>query len=325
VNQLNNENLNSFYASPGFTGGVLLPNMFDRLVLLLNSISIICTVFIFYLYQRQKINVMLRTCCATVLLKNFVIFSGVFVNRESGQPLFQAALISYCSVCIHAHLSLMMLNNCIMALGWQKKVFKSSFCKTWMFILIAFLYPTIPCLMIATTLLTDFHLRTIEVGSFINVVSDEYGIYTSCHCALFFIPGIFCAYYLLYRILKSRVKLGKFTSQIGKRELLQYSFAISLYFLYGLVSLIPYSKARIMAEAFIDSSPISTKQSIVHVFSSSFGILIFVMYGFSSSAKKEYTKMYSLLRKKNHLTSRRMSTVPLIEQSSNNNTATNYK
>ena len=313
--------------------------MFDRLVLLLNSISVICAAFILYLYQRQKINVMLRTCCATVLLKSFVIFLGTFVDRKAtGQPLFQATLISYCSVCIHAHLSLMMLNNCIMALGWQKKVFKSSFCKTWMFILISFLYPTIPCLMIATTLLTDSQLKTIGIGSFINVVNDDYGIYTSCHCALFFLPGIFCAYYLLYRILKSRVKLGKFTSQIGKKELLQYSFAISLYFLYGLVSLIPYNTERFKDKGAgqffpqLDAALTTKRSSIVHLFSSSFGILIFVMYGSSSSAKKEYMKMYSLLRKKNHiLTSRRMSTVPLIEQPSSNNDsggsnmANNYK
>lgn len=289
-----------------------MPSFVSLAAIITGLMSLCFASLLFLVYQRQKINILIRTCCIVIITTNLLIFVGFFIEDNSTLQIIQAIILNYLFISIHAHLSLMMFNNLIMALGWHLRIFQSSFCKNWLFLIISFAYPLLPTLILSI-LLTSYHIENLVVfiEPCLSVISDPNGYLTIIHYFPFFILGIITSIYLIAKILESRQNLAN-ASQIGIVQVIKIISAISVYIIFGFISLIPFSVPAVKRLKY----NIADGENIFAItFPSSIGILFFLMYGFSTTSKAEIRKLFSRTQRSN----RRMSTVPLIEDLENSN------
>lgn len=120
--------------------------------------SIALAVFLWSTYQKSGQNILLRSLCVVLVITFSLIEAGPIVYGK--EPYYydsfsdfcvaQAILLNYCFVSIQAHSACMMINNCLLAMGWKFGRWDMMIDRTIIFLLISYVLPLIPLIMLAT-------------------------------------------------------------------------------------------------------------------------------------------------------------------------------
>lgn len=312
-------------------------------------VSTLLVIVLFVMFQSKNLNILLRTCCIVVFFLNSLILSSLYL----GPDLFehdnfcfgQAVLLNYCYICVHAHVSCLMVNNCMLALRVRLMRNGSTLLRIWTFLIISFTVPLVPTMYIALARIIEFINKSNDIAvyprSFYCVLDDPSGVVSSLWFIIFSLPGIFCAFYLLYRVIKSRQTLKvKAGSQFKKADLLKLSLIVVLYasccvLSWPLTSVNPpvnytteeFPKTTIpspwqypqFCSEPSDNIFVQYEKRIRCPNASTFlpgfiGIVLFIMYGFSSTALTFYKDIFIFTKGKlKSKRARRSSTMPLID------------
>jgi hypothetical protein len=271
-------------------------------------LSAVLAVIVLGSYHRQGQNVLLRVACLSVLLSVLIIFLGHFYLYKSAlsEPTFlaqlsdddgdflqafanynfgsadfvatlQAVLLNYLIICTHNLLSLAIVNSCCQALGWRifgsrdNSTFRSKF-----FSGLSLFIPLIP-----TTLLVSFGCEVRPIFFYFRVVSSQL-LVLQAWIVLVSIPGILTGSVLFVKSLRIRTKsiaMSK-TTQIT----FWYMFRLGL--------------AQLMLIIMTVLGTLPVHMSLVSAFiPSSYGTIIFFMYGFGQPARKVYAEIFSFFSK----------------------------
>lgn len=312
-------------------------------------ISTILVIVLFVIFQSKNLNILLRTCCIVVFFLNSLIFSSLYLGPnlfEHDNFCFgQAVLLNYCYICIHAHISCLMVNNCLLALRMRLMRSGSNFLRIWTFLIISFTVPLVPTMYIALARSIETINKANDIAvyprSFYCVLDDPSGVVSSLWFIIFSLPGIFCAFYLLYRVIKSRQTLKiKAGSQFKKFDLVKLFLIVVLYASCSVLSWPPTS-VNPPVNYTMDELPKTTipspwqhpqfcSEPSDNIFvqyekrircpsASTFlpgfiGIVLFIMYGFSSTAITFYKDLFIFTKGRlKTKRGRRSSTMPLID------------
>lgn len=314
---------------------------------LLTTSTLLC-IMLFAIYSRYRPNILIKTCCGVVITLNMILFCGeaLYGSRLQGHDDFcfaQAVLANYCYISIHAHVASLMINNCIVALNSR---YDFGFARNWISLTICFVVPLLPTIFIALELHNTSIGKYVEIGvyplAFYCAIDDPRGAVSSLWFVVFAVPGIIAACYVLLRVFNSRkLMLQKAGSQFNRNDIARLFFSVLIYVVFSIFTFRPltvnaprnYSVSDLPAPSDV-KSPWEDPAFCYMVSSNIFinyekrlrcpavatfipcliGIVLFIMYGFSSTAKRFYSDTYhwsaSLLR--NTKRSRRQSTMPLI-------------
>lgn len=312
-------------------------------------VSTLLVIVLFVMFQSKNLNILLRTCCIVVFFMNSLIFSSLYLGpdlvRQDNFCFGQAVLLNYCYICVHAHVACLMINNCMLALKMRLMRKGSTLLRIWAFLIISFTVPLVPTMYIglARTIYGINKTKDIAVypRSFYCVLDDPSGVVTSLWFIIFSLPGIFCAFYLLYRVINSRQILKiKAGSQFKRADLIKLSLIVILYASCSVLSWPPTSvnppvnyTAEELPKTTIPSPwqhPQFCSEPSDNIFiqyekrircpnASTFlpgfiGIVLFIMYGFSSTAITFYKDIFIFTKGRlKTKRARRSSTMPLID------------
>ena len=178
-------------------------------------ISTLLVIVLFVIFQSKNLNILLRTCCIVVFFLNSLIASSLYLGPDFFEHdnfcFGQAVLLNYCYICVHAHVSCLMINNCMLALRMRVMKSRSTFLRMWTFLIISFTLPLLPTMYIALARSIEAINKSNDIAvyprSFYCVCGRSIwsGVFVLVHRIL--TSGIFCAFYLLYRVIKSRQTL----------------------------------------------------------------------------------------------------------------------
>lgn len=314
----------------------LLPAV--RLFHALLTLSVVATGVLLVSYQRQRQNLLLRSCCLVLLLMYGAIILAYIPQKSllDEQNAFcevQAIFLNYCYICIHAHACFMMFSNCYVAMGWKMRVFERHIDRESTLVLFSY---AAPMLYIALFAFIRAHTKDaifIRAGPFFCSIARPRFSLTIGWFAFFSIPGSLLAIYLLFKTWRARQRTLAFGSatQLTFAYLCRLSLSVFVYIVLSYGSFVPmlmyflaYGKTH-RAFYFMDSSDLPyavvgraglhqlarTLPSVISYFPAVLGVAFFLMYGFGAHARASYrhfAQKYILCTSK-----RRNSTLPLMD------------
>ena len=131
-------------------------------------ISAILTTVLLFTYQKSGQNLLLRSLCGIMLVAFLMIELGPLIfgiEPDFGDSfhdfsIVQAIVLNYCFVSVQAHSSSMMINNCLLAMGWKFGKWDVIIDSTIVFIAISTVIPLLPtCILFFK--LSDFATNTV--------------------------------------------------------------------------------------------------------------------------------------------------------------------
>lgn len=314
----------------------LLPAV--RLFHALLTISVVATGVLLISYQRQRQNLLLRSCCLALLLMYGAIILAYLPQKSllDEQNAFcevQAIFLNYCYICIHAHACFMMFSNCYVAMGWKIHMFERHIDRESTLVLLSY---AVPMLYIALFAFIRAHTKDaifIRAGPFFCSIARPRFSLTIGWFAFFSIPGSLLAIYLLFKTWRARQRTLAFGSatQLTFAYLCRLSLSVFVYIVLSYGSFVPmlmyflaYGKTN-RAFYFLDSSDLPyavvggaglsqlarTLPSVISYFPAVLGVAFFLMYGFGAHARASYRHFAQkciLCTSK-----RRNSTLPLMD------------
>lgn len=314
------------------------------------GLSTVLVAVLFLTYHHQRTNLLLRSCSCIIFTINLLIgigliySSGEFSGREN-LCFIQAIILNYCYLSVQTHCSSLMVNNLLIALRFRFFKSDSPFARSWMLILFSHIVPLLPTLFLGVMhsawdfarLAGDGH---VYPGAFFCTLDDPIGYLTAWWHIGASLPGILAAWFLLYKISGSRHALTPNTiSQFGRWGFLRLTLNIALYTSMAVIAWIPPSvdaPPRLHTEnpppnisivspwirpAFCTASSdnvfLQYEQRIRCPRLSTFippaiGIALFLIYGFSASARETYKRFWTWLPSVKTRHQRRQSMMPLI-------------
>lgn len=107
---------------------------------------------LFSTYQKSGQNVLLRSLCCVMMVSLVLIECGYWFlgkepyNHEGFQDfsIIQAIVLNYCFICAQAHSACMMVNNCLLALGWRFGEWEKLMDRSLLFLCLSYGIPIIP-------------------------------------------------------------------------------------------------------------------------------------------------------------------------------------
>lgn len=310
--------------------------------------SILAVFLLLVSYQRERQNLLLRSCCVAVLIMYAFIISGHIIHagqlhEDTSFCGMQAFILNFLYICIQAHAFFLMLNNCYIALNWKLRLLEGSRFRELLFTVLSYFLPS-SCILVfwVTALSSSVGDPNYEItpGPFFCAIMRPRFLMTTVWLIIFAVPGSLFALYLLTRMWSSRQKMLrlKTSSQMTLAYLARYSLSTCVYvgLSYGMIIKLlaagnrdPIINTSTMANSF--TSPwinpemcIARPQGnfselfnyellcpgILSFFPAIVGIAMFLMFGFGTHAQNAYRHFYN---KFFHRTKRRASTYPLME------------
>lgn len=318
------------------------------------GLSTVLVTILFSIYHHQRMNLLLRSCSCIIFTINLLIGTGLiysggeFSERENF-CFVQAVILNYCYLSVQTHCSSLMVNNLLIALRLRFFRADSPFARTWMLILLSHAIPLLPTLFLGSMHPTwdaaepagDGH---VYPGAFFCTIDDPVGYLTAWWHFGVSLPGIFAAWFLLYKIGSSRHTLApKTVSQFGRWGFMRLALNIALYTGMAIIPWIPSSvdaPPRLRAERpplnpsivspwiqplfcaiSSDNVALRYEQRIRCPRLSTFippliGIVLFLIYGFSASARETYKLFWAWLPSIKPRRQRRQSMMPLMSTQS---------
>lgn len=320
-----------------------------RIFYALVTVSALAVSILLVSYQRERQNLLLRSCCVAVLIMYAFILSGHIIHtghppEDSAFCGTQAFMLNFLYICIEAHAFFLMLNNCYIALSWKLHILEGFQFRERLFTLLAYglpsLYFSTFWLMAVLTPTAGPTLRITPGPFFCAIVRPRFYL-TTLWILVFAVPGSLLALYLLIRMWKSRQKLLrlKTSTQMTLSYLARYSISTFVYvaFSYGMIiSLLAagdeeeelgdaLTASAILLSPWDDpeicTTPPQEDQTevccsehlcpgILSFFPAIVGIAMFLMFGFGTHAQAAYRHFYDQFF---HRTKRRNSTLPLMD------------
>jgi len=123
---------------------------------LLIWIAIGLVTLLFSTYQKSGQNVLLRSLCCVMIVALLLIESGyLFLGREPYNSdgfqdfsIIQSIVLNYCFISAQAHSACMMVNNCLLALGWRFGEWEKLMDRSLLFLFLSYGLPVIPTFML---------------------------------------------------------------------------------------------------------------------------------------------------------------------------------
>lgn len=309
-----------------------------RIFYILTSVSVVAAGILLVSYQRQRQNLLLRSCCVVLFCMYVAILAGHFVEDNilsENNPLCeaQAIFLNYCYICIHAHACFMMLSNCYVAMGWKWRLFEQHVNRESLLTLVSFSFPLLYLGLFALLQIKSVDSIAVRAGPFFCSIVRPKFILTIAWFGLFSIPGSILAVYLLFKTWRARRRTLAFGSstQLTFAYLCRLSLSTFVYIVLCYGSFIPMAVYYMLADYYrtwlgvetpdppeiqiVDSGIRGFTRTIPMVlsfFPSVLGIAFFLMYGFGAHARAAYrhfTQRYIMC----YAAKRRNSTLPLIE------------
>lgn len=165
-----------------------------RLFYILLATSVLAVGVLLLSYQRERQNLLLRSCCLIVLIMYGVIVAGHIHHqgRADIKDAFcetQAIFLNYCYICIHAHACFMMLNNCYVAMGWKLGIFERHIDRESSLTLLAYSIPMLYVALLAFLTTNSVSGVLILPGPFFCSIVNPRFILSTMWFMLFSIPG----------------------------------------------------------------------------------------------------------------------------------------
>lgn len=284
--------------------------------------SLIFGLFLFFVYKYTKPNPLLKSCCFFIIFSNFLILLGGLAYRYDfilnyDFCILQAIFLNYSLISIHAHLACLMINNFLII---NKLISNNQgLSNNWVCIISCFLFAIFPTIAIIMSIYLNSEVF-IYPKTFFCSIMDPFGIVTFWWIFLFSMPGVFCSFYLLFKILKSRNTISnKARSQFNNFDIFRLSLSVVLYLLISLISIYPSSteppfvtravfpvpaelKSPWRNYENVCSSVTATDSSYIKFYKRLFclnlstyilpflGLLLFIMYGLSNAARQTYVE-----------------------------------
>jgi hypothetical protein len=158
-------------------------------------IAAVLVTFLLVTYQRSGQNLLLRSLCGVVLVAFLMIELGPLIFGSDPDlddsfrdfSVVQAIVLNYCFVSVQAHSSCMMINNCLLAMGWKFGRWDLIIDSTIIFIAISTVVPLLPtCILFFK--LSDFATSTIY-PFYAYVPANLMMICTTIWYFIFAVPG----------------------------------------------------------------------------------------------------------------------------------------
>lgn len=274
---------------------------------ILFAISSILVVIVLGSYHRQGQNTLLRAACVILLLMTLTLFFGNFywntelqqlntlraaLDNEDSDPqvtfrdwvfpekvgqvaLFQAIALNYLQITLHALLSSAIVNSTCQALGWR--IFgrgDTSGLRSRVFLCITCFTPLFPCIYLIMK-------RDIVIYPlfFYYCVYDPQFFTRIAWIGFFSLPGVISGGYLFVRSLIIRHRTLKLsnTSQLSFFYMLRLGLALVMFAILTILGCLPL-KVKFIS-AFIPTT---------------YGIMVFLMYGFGAPARKVYAELFGV-------------------------------
>lgn len=316
-------------------------------------LSVLLTTFLLATYQQSGQNILLRSQCCVMLVTFFMIELGpLLYGKEpylydsfSEFCILQAITLNYCFVSIQAHSASMMINSCLLALGWKFGKRDLLMDSTMFFLGVSYGIPLIPTVILGFNIPDASQHTTFPFFAYVPA-----SLQTACTTIwyfLFAVPGALATLYLMYKTIMVRRKTLEMTSysQISLLQMIRLFVAMSVYIMLSLGSSIPLlfvdESKWTLPENFLASSALKspwTNPQLCHpdantddrflyfyrtrcpgplsYFPSLIGIGIFLMYGFGSPVKSALRQVRVLTDRLLRLPKRRMSKVSFNDAAS---------
>lgn len=210
-------------------------------------VAIALVTFLFATYQKSGQNVLLRSLCCVLLVSLLMIEGGyIFMgvepyNHESYQDfsIIQAIVLNYCFISAQAHSACMMVNNCLLAMGWRFGEWEKLMDRSLLFLFLSYGLPIIPTFILGVMIPEYARHITFPFYAFVPA-----NLMFSC-CALWLlicaIPGSIAAVYLIFQTIRLRRQTVEMTAhtQISYLQLSRLFVAVVIYLFISLFSAIP--------------------------------------------------------------------------------------
>jgi len=302
-------------------------------------------------FQRERKNLLLRSCCFLLLLLYTLIATGHI--RHSGHADIkdafcesQAIILNYVFVSLHAHVCLMMLNNCYVALGWRWSLFEKWIDREWALVLLAYLLPMISLFSILYLFFNSPTSVLIYPRAFFCTIGQPIFWTLTIWFVIFSIVGLSLGSLLLYKTYKARQRVLVFgtDTQITVGYLFRLTLSLAIYsclafgsilpiLLYPNIMNVPPLPMALMPPADLRSPWLnhllcssragSRNEGLAYYqklmcptglsfFPPLLGIALFIMYGLGTSAIEAYRNLMQVCF--GPTIKRRLSAMPLVEE-----------
>ena len=167
-------------------------------------LAIVLVTFLFSTYQKSGQNVLLRSLCCVLLVSLLMIEGGyIFMGREPYNhdsyqdfSIIQAIVLNYCFISAQAHSACMMVNNCLLAMGWRFGEWEKLMDRSLLFLFLSYGLPIVPTFILGVMIPEYARHITFPFYAFVPA-----NLMFAC-CALWLllcaIPGNIAAGILLY-------------------------------------------------------------------------------------------------------------------------------
>lgn len=286
-----------------------------RLFHALLTLSVVATGVLLVSYQKQRQNLLLRSCCLVLLLMYGAILLAYLpqkslLDEQNAFCELQAIFLNYCYICIHAHACFMMFSNCYVAMGWKLRVFERNVDRESTLVLLSYAVPMLYIALFAFIRANTKDAIFIRAGPFFCSIARPRFSLTIGWFAFFSIPGSLLAVYLLLKTWRARQRTLAFGSatQLTLAYLCRLSLSVFVYIVLSYGSFVPmlmyflaYGKTS-RTPSLTDGSDLphvvvggaglqqlaQTLPSVISYFPAVLGVAFFLMYGFGAHARAAY-------------------------------------
>lgn len=318
-----------------------------RLFYGLLALSVLAMAVLLISYQRERQNLLLRSCCLSVLTMYGWIIAGHIYHQGHAEMRgafceIQAVSLNFLYIAIHAHACFMMLNNCYIALGWKWGSFEDSKTRERTLTMLAYALPSLYIVLFSVLAIgVAADAVSIMPGPFYCSVVRPRMYMSTLWFMLFAVPGSLLAVYLLYRMWRSRQKMLYLSSstQFSLAYLARYTLSTFVYIVISFGTFVPlliiidHDPGPVLVDMRPSHLPRSpwlhpqlcasqpAEPELLYYFNilcpgpvsflpACVGIALFLMYGFGAHARATYRHYFGRFF---HRTKRRNSTMPLMD------------
>lgn len=290
--------------------------------------------FLFLTYLKTGQNMLLKSLCLVMMTSILVIeFPFLMLGREPYNydwyneiSIVQAILLNYCFISTQAHVATMMMNNCLLALGWRFGQWGEVFDRPMFFLLISYGIPIIPTVILVR--LIPGHIDSISYSFYSFVPASLMFKCCTSWLLLCAVPGNLATVYLMWKMMSLRNQTLQMTahSQITKFQVFRLFSAMLIYSLMSLGSSVPLlfmdAAQYIRPQNFLGSSALKSPWSnpglcsplagedprllyyyrircpgIMAFWPVIVGFGIFIMYGFGTPVREAFRQLHVLLNR----------------------------
>jgi len=177
-----------------------------------------------------------------LLIQSGYLFLGKEPYIKEGYQDFsiiQSIVLNYCFISAQAHSACMMMNNCLLALGWRFGEWEKLMDRSLLFLFLSYGLPIIPTFILGV--LIPEHAKEISYPFFSFVPAAL--MFTCCTVWLLIcaVPGNIATIYLMYKTIQLRRQTLQMTSytQISRIQVFRLFVAMTIYVCISLGSAIP--------------------------------------------------------------------------------------